>query len=621
MSDTEGNLAGDAADLQDDELFLLKSWMLEGEYVAMKEYLEGNKVKQDTLDSCLLEALQILQMKHHGISYITESVKILLVFGAKWEKKKVLEKLMTPYHIACYAPDDQNEILDLLIKSSDKISLNNRDARGCSALMYAVQHGNIKCLKSLIANGADPNVGVNKRFSDMLNPLITSIKRLHPTSPFSVSASHEILDLLLENSSDINKCCSFKRTPLMYAASVGSIECVRKLINRGAWLDATDCEGKAVWAYAALSGSVEILRCLFEHGIDKDSSDKQGRSVLFWAVKSRNVESMRYLLNEGVSMGTYIPGQSDKSSKWGTVNRLYLDSDMLPFQQAVDPCMLAIDMNMPHVVRLMEEYGCQKFKTFDAIRKAVTSSSVEVLDYLLVKHKYPLNHDYTVQYPFGNTPYQTLLAESCYVPIAQVPKLLLEYGADPNKKNCDEKGCTPIHIATVYGCPNVEMIAHIIRNGANVDLISYDQAYGNILPFEGAVLHQNIHAAEMVLTAGGNTGVYSLSGSHRFEDYPISTEFEALMKVWNIRENNPKSLQQFCRKTLLYHLSPAADKKLTKLPLPKNVIMYLHIPELDDIIDESIVQSSQIIESSMSEQSDMSSSSSDELDSDISSNA
>ena len=615
----ETQKAGISASTPEESLFLLKSRLHEGEHKPLKEHLESCQVPQSVLDSCLLEGMQILQMKNHGIPHVTQSLILFLQFGAKWKSKKVLEKLMTPYHVICQSTGDQNELLDLMMSSSGRTLLNVRDSRGCTAMMYAAQNANIKCVRSLITNGANANLCINKRFSDMLSPLIAVIKRLHPTSQYSAVLMTEIFDLLLESGVDVNKPCSFNRTPIMYASSVGSIDCVRKLIQKDARLYLTDCEGKSVWAYAALSGSVEVLKCLFDHGIDKDSTDKQGRSVLFWAVKSRNVEAMRYLLNQGVTMGTYTPGQYERQYerpyKHGVVNRLFLDNDMLPFQQAVDPCMLAIDMNMPHVARLMEEYGCQKFKTFDAVRKAVTSSSVEVLDYLLCKHKYPLNHEYTVQYPFGNTPYQTLLTESCYVPIAQVPKLLLEHGADPNKKNCVEKGSTAIHIAIIYGSPNVEMIAHIIRSGADVNVSSYDQAYGNLLPFEASILHHNIHAAEMLLASGCSCGVYSLGNNHRFKDYIINSEFEELMKTWNVLDNNAKTLQQCCRTAIVNHLSPAAEKKLSKLPLPKNIIMYLNVPELDDIIDESTRHLGQGVESSLSEHSGLTDSSDDDSDS------
>ena len=74
--------------------------------------------------------------------------------------------------------------------------------------MYAVRNANIKCVESLIANGADVNLINNKpKVTSMLGPLIDSIRSLHPNSRHSYNTMIDIFDLLLDSGADVNKPC------------------------------------------------------------------------------------------------------------------------------------------------------------------------------------------------------------------------------------------------------------------------------------------------------------------------------------------------------------------------------------------------------------------------------
>ena len=56
-----------------------------------------------------------------------------------------------------------------------------------------------------------------------------------------------------------------------------------------------------------------------------------------------------------------------------------------------------------------------------------------------------------------------------------------------------------------------------------------------------------------------------------------------LMKEWNLYGNNVTSLKKKCRNVIRNRLSPRADLKIKKLPLPTCLIKFLRIPELDNI--------------------------------------
>ena len=65
----------------------------------------------------------------------------------------------------------------------------------------------------------------------------------------------------------------------------------------------------------------------------------------------------------------------------------------------------------------------------------------------------------------------------------------------------------------------------------------------------------------------------------------IKSDVIDLLKRWNVYENNVIPLKMQCRRIILNHLSPQADKMIRKLPLPPGIVTYLSFPELNDIRD------------------------------------
>ena len=140
------------------------------------------------------------------------------------------------------------------------------------ALINAVRDVNLKLVKVLLADGADANKFVWQIIIGVMSPLTAAIKLLHPNSHYPSDNMMEIFDVLLDSVADVNKPCPRTyRTPIMYAAAVRNVRCVKKLINKGAALHTADKFGDTVWTLAAKSGSVDLLKCLIEdHGIDKN---------------------------------------------------------------------------------------------------------------------------------------------------------------------------------------------------------------------------------------------------------------------------------------------------------------------------------------------------------------
>ena len=550
---------------------------------TFKVHLDKDPVEQNMLDRCLMSGLHIVQKQERKLSQVAPTFQLLLKFGAQWINNALLENKMTPYHLICQSIDDQHELLDLMLLSSGRALIDTEDCRNCTALVYAIQNANINCVRSLLKNGANVNRYSSNSTSWYLpikSPIVEALSKWDFVSKGSDIIQADIFELLLASGADVNKPYDkHSPPPVLCALDCGNIEFVKKLIQRGARLGGTAYGRNYVWAEIVRKGNVKVLQIVIEHGIDKDSTDTDGKSMLRLVIESDDIEAVRYLLDLGVTLPTYQPEAELKPCERCGTNRLYLDRD--EEQVVQDPCVAAISTRNISIIQLLEKHGAQSFQSFNVFREAMCSP--DVTEYLLNKYTYPLNIVYIIKGAgIGPYNYRTILMEACHANRFNVTKMLLDHGADPNKKMC-EKVCFSVINIAIHNC-NVKIVAHLIRSGLDVNSSSYHWLHGYVLPFEAAVLDGNLRATKMLLVSGGSCGVYSLNSNHKFKA-SVTSNIKNLMKNWNVGSNNVNPLRQQCRRVILKDLSPQAHKKIKRLPLPKSIIKYLSIPELDDIVD------------------------------------
>ena len=142
-----------------------------------------------------------------------------------------------------------------------------------------------------------------------LNLITAANNLLQNDSIYPSNIVSDILNVLLASAIDVNTpCCGLncERTPIISAIMIGNVQCVKKLIEKGALLNII-VSGLPVWSWIARIGSVEVLSCMLDHGIAMDSTTIRGRSVLSFVVETKEVEAIRYLLDLGVTMPFYTP--------------------------------------------------------------------------------------------------------------------------------------------------------------------------------------------------------------------------------------------------------------------------------------------------------------------------
>ena len=540
----------------------------------------SNQVQQCDLDRCLLRGIQIVQRKERKLAHVAQALTLLLQSGANWNNDVLLDDQKTPLHIICKSRGDHHKLLDLMIKSSQQTITNTGDFYRHTALMCAVEKANINCVKCLLANDADVTIGDDtyqsfiSREIQPLTPIMKVIWMFRCGSKYSSVIMYNIFELLLDAAVDQDKDYFKSSTDyILCALHADNVKCINKLIEKGAPLDSMADDNFSMWILIAMKGDVELLKCMFNHGIDKDSINPDGLSVLWWVIISGNVEAVRYLLDLGVHVPTYVPEVRETPCEQCKENRLILEGRKLFLQ---DPCInaicLSINTSMLEIVKLLEEYGSESCKSFYALRLAVIHRRVDVVSYLLNKYTYPLNIEYLIK--DYDESINTLLTEPYTGFTAQTTKLLLDHGADPAKQMCSAKSPNAIMTAIRYG--RLDAIAQYIRSGVDINFRSWDSTYGKVSPFEASVLHDRPYVSVMLL----------ISGCSRKFKVNAKPKLEKLMKEWNVYDDNVIPLKQRCRNVILNHLSPRADLKIKKLPLPGCLIKFLGIPELDNIVYE-----------------------------------
>ena len=276
----------------------LVTCVLDADYEALEEHLRTNSIEQSDLDKSLYCGLRIVQLDERELSHVAPALTILLQSGAKWNRNALLDKQKTPLHIICESSGDHHELLELVIKSSQRTIIDARDIHKFTAVYYAVKNANINCIKCLIANGADVTLG-DDRYQALEydeNPISQAIKQ-------SSLISSDIFDLLIDAA--VNQNIDYIKNCTLYLQSAyynRNVKYMKKLIKLGAPLDIITFDGIYVWVLIARLGTVELLKCMFNRGFDKDSVDQNGLSVLCWVVYSGNIKAVRFLLELGVGI-------------------------------------------------------------------------------------------------------------------------------------------------------------------------------------------------------------------------------------------------------------------------------------------------------------------------------
>lgn len=152
-------------------------------------------------------------------------------------------------------------------------------------LMQAVLDNDVKQVRELLRQGANPNISTQERWTPLLRA--TQENNL------------EIVRMLLDKKADVNARLERGGTPLILALrNETNIEVIKLLLSKGADINAKDVDGETALFYAIRS-NLEFVKFFIDNGANVNIKDNNGQTPLRLAKIQNNKEIVSLLKKAG----------------------------------------------------------------------------------------------------------------------------------------------------------------------------------------------------------------------------------------------------------------------------------------------------------------------------------
>jgi ankyrin repeat protein len=319
------------------------------------------------------------------------------------------------------------------------VDLNARDSHGMSALHLAAALGRDGMLRRLVAQGAAPDLLA----ADGQTPLGVAL----------ASGRRDLADWLDWRGWPLPRR-PIQPQDVPAAAIVGDADAVRRLLDLGLPVDATDTQGCTALLRAAGGGHRAVVDLLLARGADPQLTAHSGATPLSAAVSMRHAEIVDRLIAAGAPLEQRLPGDLTVLMVACALGLTDLAARLLAAGADVQAC----DSQGRQALHCAAMYG------FNARER---SRLVALFDTLLLAG---VDAD---QPAAGATPLLLLLGARAEpgsaadedVLIAGL-QLLIDHEASLDAK--DPRGFGPLHLAALHGL--VRVVQFLLRAGADPDL-------------------------------------------------------------------------------------------------------------------------------------------------------
>lgn len=367
--------------------------------------------------------------------------------------------------------------------------VDSRDARGVTALCYAISAGATGLAEKLIARGADVNV-VMENGCSVLGMAVGS-------------GDAKAISLLLKHGANVNLAPPpARRTALMHAVESGQNEIVQMLLQAGASPEIEDADGNTALLIAVTHGNahgVELL--LMSKETIVDHRDQEGGTPLMLAVDLNRSDIAELLLERGAD--PYLENRNGDSCVSVVVNaerdevrslvmkaalqcgdghrrNLLIHAAMAGERKLVDE-LLGLD---PMAIDWIDADGCDAlFHACKAGHGAVVESLVGVEGARLDRRVGSMS---------------TPLIEAVAGGHSDVIKVLLAHGARPDLANTI--GVKPSFIAASNG--RADILRVLLDHGAQADAVGPE----GYTPLMIAARSGHVDCARLLLDRGAVSG-------------------------------------------------------------------------------------------------------------------
>lgn len=169
-------------------------------------------------------------------------------------------------------------------------------------LLTAVGAADVVVVQRLLESGADPDDPTASR-----SPLVQAITSLRTGDQPALVCNVSIVQELLKHGANPNRADpGIAALPLQAAFDVGSIECIRLLLDAGARADLPEPDGRtaliAAVGAASRLGDMSLLDEALRLEVDINERTKNGWTALHEAVRVNSISVVNYLLAKGADV-------------------------------------------------------------------------------------------------------------------------------------------------------------------------------------------------------------------------------------------------------------------------------------------------------------------------------
>jgi uncharacterized protein len=117
--------------------------------------------------------------------------------------------------------------------------------------------------------------------------------------------NHELSKALIEANTDLDAVNNYGTSVILEAMLAANNETLLLLLEHGINSNWKNAEGETALMIAARSGNLEAAKLLMSHGADVNAKEQWGgQSALMWAITQNQPEMVEYLIDEGADINT-----------------------------------------------------------------------------------------------------------------------------------------------------------------------------------------------------------------------------------------------------------------------------------------------------------------------------
>ena len=237
-----------------------------------------------------------MTMLHRAVSNNELSLAQSLIQQGTNVRSKANDERMA-LHYAALNPKKDISMMELLLETEARESINTKDNRGQAPMHYLAQNGFTGGIELLANCGADINVVDDHG----LSPYVWAI----------IAGQPEATSLLLSLGVFLYDTSANEKSALWWAANLGHSSIVRLLLSEGrvpgadpgaVLVNPTHISRSVPLGAAASCGDLDTVQLLLDCGADPNCRDHEGWSAIHWAAEQGHLRIVCVLLNHAANI-------------------------------------------------------------------------------------------------------------------------------------------------------------------------------------------------------------------------------------------------------------------------------------------------------------------------------